>query len=49
MSQHLIFNDIDQPGLATVDVFRSRGGYGDRLRKALQMPREASHRRCSPP
>ncbi len=41
MSRHLIFNDIDQPGLETVDVFKQRGGYGDRLRKALSMPREA--------
>jgi NADH-quinone oxidoreductase subunit F len=41
MSQHLIFADIDEPGLNTIDVYRRRGGYGDRLRKALSMPREA--------
>jgi NADH-quinone oxidoreductase subunit F len=41
MSQHLIFADIDEPGLNTIDVYRRRGGYGDRLRKALTMPREA--------
>jgi NADH-quinone oxidoreductase subunit F len=41
VSQHLIFKDIDQPGLHTLDVFKSRGGYGDRLKRALQMPREA--------
>ncbi|QEC47216.1 NADH-quinone oxidoreductase subunit NuoF [Baekduia soli] len=41
MSQHLIFSDIDEPGLNTLEVFRRRGGYGERLRKALTMPREA--------
>src|SRR6201747_1447483 len=41
MSQHLIFADIDEPGLNTLDVYRRRGGYGDRLRKALTMPPEA--------
>ncbi|MCW3021391.1 MAG: nuoF, partial [Conexibacter sp.] len=41
MSQHLIFDDIDEPGLHTIEVYRRRGGYGDRLRKALQMPPEA--------
>ena len=41
MTQNLIFDRIDEPGLHTLDVFRSRGGYGDRLRKALSMPREA--------
>jgi NADH-quinone oxidoreductase subunit F len=41
MSHTILFADIDEPGLATLDVYRRRGGYGDRLRKALQMPREA--------
>ena len=41
MARALLFKDIDEPGLATLDVFRRRGGYGDRLRKALQLPREA--------
>jgi len=41
VSLHLIFRDIDEPGLNTLDVYRARGGYGDRLRKALQMPQEA--------
>ncbi|MBI5104488.1 MAG: NADH-quinone oxidoreductase subunit NuoF [Solirubrobacterales bacterium] len=39
--KHLIFKDIDEPGLNTIDVYRRRGGYGDRLRQALSMPREA--------
>ncbi len=41
MTQHLLFNNIDEPGLDTLDVYRRRGGYGDRLRKALTMPPEA--------
>ncbi|WP_205695675.1 NADH-quinone oxidoreductase subunit NuoF [Conexibacter sp. SYSU D00693] len=41
MSQKLIFRDIDEPGLNTLDVYRARGGYGDVLRKALATPREA--------
>jgi NADH-quinone oxidoreductase subunit F len=41
MTQPILFRDIDEPGLATLDVYRRRGGYGDRLRKALQMPRQA--------
>ncbi|HMS71623.1 MAG TPA: NADH-quinone oxidoreductase subunit NuoF [Baekduia sp.] len=41
MTQHLIFSGIDEPGLNTLDVYRARGGYGDRMRKALQMPQEA--------
>jgi NADH-quinone oxidoreductase subunit F len=41
MSRHLIFAEIDEPGLNTIDVYRRRGGYGDRLRQALSMPREA--------
>ena len=40
-SPSILFRDIDEPGLATLDVFQRRGGYGDRLRKALSMPREA--------
>jgi len=39
--QPLIFDNIDEPGLATLDVYRRRGGYGDRLTKALNMPAEA--------
>ncbi len=41
MSANLIFHNIDEPGLNTLDVYQRRGGYGDRLKKALQMPREA--------
>ena len=40
-SPSILFRDIDEPGLATLDVYKRRGGYGDRLRKALSMPREA--------
>jgi NADH-quinone oxidoreductase subunit F len=39
--QPLLFTDIDEPGLNTLEVYRRRGGYGDRLRKALTMPPEA--------
>jgi NADH-quinone oxidoreductase subunit F len=39
--QPLIFQDIDEPGLHTIEVYRRRGGYGDRLRNALMMPPEA--------
>ena len=35
----LLFKDIDEPGLNTLDVYRRRGGY-DALRQALAMPRE---------
>ncbi|MBX5440646.1 MAG: NADH-quinone oxidoreductase subunit NuoF [Solirubrobacteraceae bacterium] len=38
--EKLLFKDIDEPGLNTIDVYRRRGGY-ERLRKALAMPREA--------
>jgi NADH-quinone oxidoreductase subunit F len=38
---HLIFDDIDEPGLNTLEVYRRRGGYGDRFRTALNMPPEA--------
>ncbi len=40
MSQKLIFHDIDEPGLDTIEVYRRRGGY-EQLRKALAMPRDA--------
>ncbi|MCW3039021.1 MAG: nuoF [Solirubrobacterales bacterium] len=40
MTQTILFKNIDEPGLATLDVYRARGGYGDRLRKALSMPRD---------
>jgi NADH-quinone oxidoreductase subunit F len=36
----LIFKDIDEPGLATIGVYRARGGY-ETLSKALAMPRDA--------
>jgi NADH-quinone oxidoreductase subunit F len=35
----LLFKDIDEPGLNTLEVYRRRGGY-EALRKALAMPRE---------
>jgi NADH-quinone oxidoreductase subunit F len=38
--EKLLFKDIDEPGLNTIDVYRRRGGY-ESLRKALAMPREA--------
>ncbi len=37
---HLLFKDIDEPGLDTLDVYVKRGGY-DNLKKALTMPPEA--------
>ncbi|MEI6663105.1 MAG: NADH-quinone oxidoreductase subunit NuoF [Actinomycetes bacterium] len=36
----ILFDRIDEPGLATIDVYTRRGGYSA-LRKALAMPREA--------
>ena len=36
MTEHLLFKDIDEPGLSTLDVYRRRGGY-ESLRKALAM------------
>jgi NADH-quinone oxidoreductase subunit F len=36
----LLFKNIDEPGLHTLDVYERRGGYGA-MRKALGMPREA--------
>ncbi|MBA2638282.1 MAG: NADH-quinone oxidoreductase subunit NuoF [Solirubrobacterales bacterium] len=40
MTQPILFADIDEPGLATLDVYERRGGY-QQLRRALEMPREA--------
>jgi NADH-quinone oxidoreductase subunit F len=37
---HLLFTDIDEPGLHTREVYERRGGYQN-LRKALSMPPEA--------
>ncbi len=39
MSEKLLFKDIDEPGLATIDVYKRRGGYQS-LERALRMPRE---------
>jgi NADH-quinone oxidoreductase subunit F len=39
MATKILFNDIDEPGLATLDVYRRRGGY-ESLRAALSMSRE---------
>src|SRR6185312_10559379 len=36
---HLLFTDIDEPGLATLEVYERRGGY-ESLRRALQMSPE---------
>jgi NADH-quinone oxidoreductase subunit F len=36
---HLLFKDIDEPGLNTIDVYRRRGGY-ESLKRALSMSRE---------
>ena len=41
MTPSILFRNIDEPGLASLDVYRARGGYGDRLRKALSMTRES--------
>jgi NADH-quinone oxidoreductase subunit F len=40
MSELLLFTDIDEPGLNTLEVYSRRGGY-DSLRKALATPPEA--------
>jgi NADH-quinone oxidoreductase subunit F len=40
MSELLLFTDIDEPGLNTLDVYQRRGGY-DSLRKALASTPEA--------
>jgi NADH-quinone oxidoreductase subunit F len=43
VSELLLFKDIDEPGLHTLDVYARRGGY-DALRKALSMtPGEVLH------
>jgi NADH-quinone oxidoreductase subunit F len=39
MSDKLLFKDIDEPGLATLEVYKRRGGY-ESLERALRMPRE---------
>jgi NADH-quinone oxidoreductase subunit F len=39
MTQHLLFKDIDEPGLRTLDVYRARGGY-EMAPKALAMSRD---------
>jgi NADH-quinone oxidoreductase subunit F len=39
MTELLLFKDIDEPGLATIDVYKRRGGYAS-LERALKMPRE---------
>jgi NADH-quinone oxidoreductase subunit F len=39
MTRRLLFEDIDEPGLATLGVYESRGGY-ESLRKALAMTPE---------
>jgi NADH-quinone oxidoreductase subunit F len=37
--QKLLFDNIDEPGLNTIDVYRRRGGY-EQLRRAFAMSRE---------
>ena len=37
--QKLLFDNIDEPGLNTIDVYRRRGGY-EQLQRALRMSRE---------
>ena len=36
MSHHMLFHDIDEPGLNTLEVYKRRGGY-EMLRKALSL------------
>jgi NADH-quinone oxidoreductase subunit F len=36
MSEHILFHDIDEPGLNTLEVYERRGGY-ESLRKAMAM------------
>jgi len=36
MSQHILFHDIDEPGLNTLEVYERRGGY-ESLRKAMAL------------
>src|SRR5690606_13042201 len=40
MSLHLILKNLDEPGLNTLEVYRRRGGYGERMLKALRMQPE---------
>jgi len=40
VSDKLLFDRIDEPGLATIDVYKRRGGYAS-LERALKLPREA--------
>src|SRR5271165_245964 len=40
MTTHLLFTDIDEPGLDTLEVYERRGGYQS-LRRALSMAPEA--------
>ncbi len=43
MTDLILFDDIDEPGLATIDVYRRRGGY-EMVRRALDMtPDEVVH------
>ena len=42
MTDLLLFENIDEPGLATLDVYRRRGGY-EMLRRALDMEPEDVH------
>jgi NADH-quinone oxidoreductase subunit F len=39
MTDALLFREIDEPGLNTIDVYERRGGY-ESLRRALEMTRE---------
>jgi len=39
--QAILFANIDEPGLNTLEVYKRRGGYGDVFKNGLQMPREA--------
>ena len=39
MTELLLFKDIDEPGLASREVYERRGGY-EALKQALKMPRE---------
>ncbi len=39
MTDRLLFADIDEPGLRTIDVYRRRGGY-EMAPRALAMPRD---------
>ena len=40
MTEHLLFVDIDEPGLNTLAVYERRGGYSA-LRRAFSMAPEA--------